>query len=164
MIKRYKCSGGPQISEKFGSYLKILGARRVIWSKAHNDHLQILGTPLQNFVIWVTWCFGCVHTCVTETVLSVKNTHRHTLSLCLSVWVHFFVFNKIQPDQVLGKFVLVTMISKVGQIISSYASVFFVDLKQAATKMCILALPCLSVHSDHSRTIGFKIFSRNFIF
>jgi len=43
-------SRGAQIFHKFGSHLKILGARRVTWSKFQTEEPQILGAPTQNLV------------------------------------------------------------------------------------------------------------------
>jgi hypothetical protein len=42
-------------------YSKILGTRRVIWSKFHNENSQILGASIQNSVVQVTWRLGFVH-------------------------------------------------------------------------------------------------------
>ena len=42
--------GGPQILQKSRSYLKILGARRVTWSRLHTEYLQILSAMVRNLV------------------------------------------------------------------------------------------------------------------
>jgi hypothetical protein len=52
---------GAQILQETRSCLRILGARRLTWSKVHTEDPQILGAATQNFVTKVTWCLGCVH-------------------------------------------------------------------------------------------------------
>jgi hypothetical protein len=52
-----------QIFQKSRSYLKILGARRVTWSKFHSEEPQILGAMVQNLVAWATWHQGFMYPC-----------------------------------------------------------------------------------------------------
>jgi hypothetical protein len=49
---RVQCRG-IQIFQKYSSHLKILGARRVTWSKVHKEDSQTVGSTVQNLVIWV---------------------------------------------------------------------------------------------------------------
>lgn len=42
------------------SHLKIQDAKRVTWISFHTEALQILGTTIENFVAWMTWCLGFV--------------------------------------------------------------------------------------------------------
>jgi len=46
------------------SHLKIVGTRRVIWSKLHTEDQQILGATIQNSVARVTWCPGFLQSCI----------------------------------------------------------------------------------------------------
>lgn len=49
-------SRATQIFQKPGSHLKMLGARRVTWSRFHTEDVQILGATIQNVVAWRLWC------------------------------------------------------------------------------------------------------------
>jgi len=57
---------GAQIFQKSRSHLKILGARRVIWSKFHTEDPQILGVIVEKVVARATWYPGFVHHCTTR--------------------------------------------------------------------------------------------------
>ena len=63
---------GAQIFRKSRSHLKILGARRVIWSKLHREDPQILGATVQNVVAKATWHAGSVHPSIFIEVLQTK--------------------------------------------------------------------------------------------
>jgi len=43
--------------------IKILGARSMICSRLHTEHLQISGTNVQNLVATAIWRQGFVHLC-----------------------------------------------------------------------------------------------------
>jgi hypothetical protein len=51
---------GDQNFQKFGFHQKVLGTRRVIWSKFHNVGPQILSATTQHLVTTATWCLGVV--------------------------------------------------------------------------------------------------------
>jgi hypothetical protein len=47
--------GGPQLFQKSVSDIKILGDRKLTWSKFHSEAPQILGATVQNLVDRATW-------------------------------------------------------------------------------------------------------------
>jgi hypothetical protein len=68
----YTSHMGYQNFQKPSSHLKTLGARRVIWSKLHNEQLHILGATLQNFVTQATWKPTFVYPCLRKWTISGK--------------------------------------------------------------------------------------------
>jgi hypothetical protein len=50
-----------KFSKKSLSHIKILGGRKVTWSKFHTEKQQILGTTVQNLNATELWCLGVVH-------------------------------------------------------------------------------------------------------
>jgi hypothetical protein len=46
------------------SHLKIVGTRRVIWSKLHTEDQQMFGATVQTSVARVTWCPGFLQPCM----------------------------------------------------------------------------------------------------
>ena len=53
--------GGAQLFQKFRSHLKILGSRKVTWSKFRNDDPQTLGVTILNLHATATRNPGFVH-------------------------------------------------------------------------------------------------------
>jgi hypothetical protein len=54
-------SRGAQIFQKSRSHLKILGARRVMWSKFHNENPETLCATAENLCVTASWPPGVVH-------------------------------------------------------------------------------------------------------
>lgn len=54
-------TGGVQIFQKCKRQFKILGTRRVIWSRFYTEEPQILGTIVQNLVTWDLHIHVLVH-------------------------------------------------------------------------------------------------------
>jgi len=50
-----------QVFQKSRSYFRILGTRRVIFSKFLSEDPQVLGTTIQNLITCMTWHPGFVH-------------------------------------------------------------------------------------------------------
>jgi hypothetical protein len=65
----YHVAGLHKFFQKPGEHLKMLGARRVIWSRFHCEDPPILGTTVQNIVAWRLCCIGFVH--VSSAVLHI---------------------------------------------------------------------------------------------
>jgi hypothetical protein len=63
IIKHKDNSRGAQIFKKYGSHLKILGARRVTRCQFNTEDIQISGITIQNFVAMVSWHLGFVRPC-----------------------------------------------------------------------------------------------------
>jgi hypothetical protein len=54
---------GPQIFQKSTSHLKILGARKVTWSKCNTEDLERSGANVENLLARATWRPEFVHPC-----------------------------------------------------------------------------------------------------
>ena len=52
---------GVQMLQKSRNLLKILGARRVIWTKFHTEYSQIIGATVQILVATANWLPKFVH-------------------------------------------------------------------------------------------------------
>jgi len=66
LIIRYYITGVQEFStkkKKLQTHLKILGARKMTWTKFHTEDSEILGGSVQNLVVMATGRLGIVHSC-----------------------------------------------------------------------------------------------------
>jgi hypothetical protein len=77
-------TGSQKFFQKSRTHLKILGARRVTWSRLNTEDPQILGIVVQILIVTETWRPGFVHPWLRLRLIS---TGLHILgsSLCIAV-------------------------------------------------------------------------------
>jgi hypothetical protein len=88
-------SWGTQIFKNSKSHLKILGARKVTWSKYHTEYPKILDATVQNLAVRAIWRLRFVYPCCTISTEVLKQhvarkSNGHAISqrsFCSECWV-----------------------------------------------------------------------------
>jgi hypothetical protein len=83
VTRSYFVNQGSSIFQKCSSHSKILGARKVTWSKFHIADPQIFYATIQNLVAWATWQPGFVHPC--------NRLYNTVSSSCM--WALLYIFS-----------------------------------------------------------------------